>query len=124
MAAHGALASPFIHIFAFLHFLLTFTTDAPASPACLACLVLPFQNLREPTGFLEHLYMTLVPVYQSFTIVKGGCFGGAKLLCVLRALCVESDPDAPLESNPLQMVPGPALHGSGPLRQEASFSGG
>ena len=32
--------------------------------------------------------------------------------------------DALLDSNPLQMVPVPALHGFGPLQQEASFSGG
>mmetsp|Transcript_72279 Transcript_72279/g.121306 ORF Transcript_72279/g.121306 Transcript_72279/m.121306 type:complete len:94 (-) Transcript_72279:1382-1663(-) len=37
---------------------------------------------------------------------------------------VAASVDALLDSNPLQMVPVPALHGFGPLRQEASFSGG
>lgn len=32
--------------------------------------------------------------------------------------------DVLLDSNPLQMVPVPVLHGFGLLRQEASFSGG
>ena len=37
---------------------------------------------------------------------------------------VAASVDALLDSNPLQMVPVPALHGFRPLRQEASFSGG
>ena len=37
---------------------------------------------------------------------------------------VAASVDALLDSNPLQMVPVPALHGFGPLWQEASFSGG
>ena len=37
---------------------------------------------------------------------------------------VAASVDALLDSNPLQRVPVPALHGFGPLRLEVSFSGG